>query len=86
MKYYCLYDVCTSEYGVLFGAYNDEDCRRKLAFSQQSNPYLQDLKLFRVGEVSPDTGVFTMCGSGNPEFICNMTDIVTFNPQGAVSQ
>lgn len=77
MNYYTLYDVVTGEYGVLFNAVNHDDVKRKLAFSQQSNPYIGDLKLFFVGEFDRDKGIIHC---DKPEFLCNLSDIVEFDP------
>lgn len=72
LRTYCLYDTCVGEYGQLFHAIHHEDCKRKLAVSQRSNPFLGDLKLFYVGDFEVDTGHFN---SINPEFVCNLSDI-----------
>ncbi|UPW40857.1 nonstructural protein [Sigmofec virus UA08Rod_6476] len=84
MKYYCFYDVVTSEFGPLFAAINDADCKRKLAVSQRNNPYMADLRLYYVGECSQDTAVFSMPDGGKPVFIANLTDFCSFEqPVGA---
>ncbi|UPW41450.1 nonstructural protein [Dipodfec virus UA23Rod_1392] len=74
MKYYTLFDRITREYGVMFTAVNDSDCKRKLAFSQKDNPFTRDLELWFVGEFNQDTAAFSQTDC--PVFVALMDDVM----------
>lgn len=77
MKIYSMYDIVSCEYGTPFTAINYDDCKRKLAYSQQSNPFCKDIKVFYVGDFCVDTG--TIVAAPKAEFMFNLIDIVSNN-------
>lgn len=71
-KMYSIFDRVTGTYGEPFLAVNDEDCKRKTAYSMRNNPYKDDLCLYAVGIFDVATGDIS-CPS-KPEFVCNLND------------
>lgn len=69
---YTIYDRITGGYGEVFMAVNDDDCKRKVAYSMQSNPYKEDLQLFAVGSFNIEFGVIN--AAEKPIFLCNILD------------
>lgn len=74
MKIYSIYDIVSGEYGNPFCAINHEDCKRKLSYHQQGNPFAKDLKVFLVGEFNVDSGVIMPISC--PEFMFNVADLL----------
>lgn len=74
MKYqlYSIFDRCTSMYGDIIICVNDDDARRKVAYSMQSNPYKSDLILYKLG--SYDVAVGKVIPFDSPIMLCNVVE------------
>ncbi|WGL31390.1 nonstructural protein [Dipodfec virus UOA04_Rod_1011] len=69
---YTIFDRVTGGYGEVFMAHNDDDCKRKVAYSMQSNPYKADLQLFKLGTFNTEFG--NISAVEKPLFLCNVLD------------
>lgn len=71
-KMYTIFDRCTAMYGDPFTAVNDDDCKRKIAYSFRENPYKADLVLYCLGSFEPNVGMLTPLVK--PEMVCNVLE------------
>lgn len=74
-RIYSIFDRVTSTYGDPFIAVNDDDCKRKVAYSFKDNPYKIDLVLYCLGDLSLETGIIsTVSVAGGPLMVCPVVE------------
>ncbi|UPW41587.1 nonstructural protein [Peromfec virus RodF8_50] len=71
-KLYSLFDRVTATYGDIILAVNDDDAKRRVAYTLQSNPYKQDLVLYSLGVYDATQGVIS--SSKAPVMVCNVVE------------
>lgn len=69
---YSLFDRCTSMYGDIIICVNDEDAKRKIAYTLQNNPYKADLVVYKLGSYDCELGKITPFNS--PVMLCNVAE------------
>lgn len=69
---YSIFDRVTGNYGDLCLFRNDEDAKRRVAYSMKENPYKEDLQLYCLGEYNVETG--ELLPKAKPAFICGVIE------------